>query len=55
MDLWVLARPEMRVRGHSGDMVLLAPPLIVTREQFDDIVDILDASIGELEVELTGI
>ena len=40
------------VDGHAGDMTLLAPPLIVTKEQVDDIVRILDESITVLEEEL---
>ena len=33
------------VHGDSGDMILLAPPLIITKEQIDEVVDILVASI----------
>jgi len=40
------------VDGYAGDMTLLAPPLIITCEQIDEMVDILDASIGELEAQL---
>ena len=40
------------VDGQAGDMMLLAPPLIITREQIDELVDILDASIGALEASL---
>jgi adenosylmethionine-8-amino-7-oxononanoate aminotransferase len=41
------------IDGVGGDMILLAPPLIITREQIDELIDILDASISELEAELT--
>jgi adenosylmethionine-8-amino-7-oxononanoate aminotransferase len=40
------------VAGHAGDMVLMSPPLIVTREQVDDLVRILDESIGAVEARL---
>ena len=37
------------VDGAFGDMVLMAPPLIVTETQVDDILNILDQAIGEVE------
>ena len=37
------------VDGASGDMVLMAPPLIVTETQVGDILNILDQAIGEVE------
>jgi adenosylmethionine-8-amino-7-oxononanoate aminotransferase len=33
-------------------MVLLAPPLIIDEEQMNDLIGILDASIGEVEQQL---
>lgn len=33
-------------------MMLLAPPLIITAEQLDEVLNILDDSLGELEEEL---
>jgi adenosylmethionine-8-amino-7-oxononanoate aminotransferase len=36
------------LHGDSGDMILLAPPLIITKEQIDEIVDILVASAESL-------
>jgi putrescine aminotransferase len=36
-----------------GQVVRLAPPLCITREEIDRLVDIVAASIGELEGELT--
>jgi 4-aminobutyrate aminotransferase len=36
-----------------GQVVRLAPPLCITREEVDTLVDIVAASIGELEGELT--
>jgi len=32
--------------------VRLAPPLCITREEVDKLVDVVAASIGELEAEL---
>ncbi|MBI2160834.1 MAG: aspartate aminotransferase family protein [Candidatus Rokubacteria bacterium] len=36
-----------------GNVVRLAPPLCITRDEVDALVDIVAASIGELETELT--
>lgn len=36
-------------RGHSGDMALLGPPLIITRAQIDEMVDILDDTLTIIE------
>jgi putrescine aminotransferase len=35
-----------------GQVVRLAPPLCITREEVDTLVDVVAASIGELEAEL---
>jgi adenosylmethionine-8-amino-7-oxononanoate aminotransferase len=40
------------VDGAAGDMVLMAPPLIITESQIDDIVGILDDAIYEVEERL---
>jgi 4-aminobutyrate aminotransferase-like enzyme len=40
------------VDGVLGDHTKLTPPLILTRAQADDIVAILDASIGAVEARL---
>ncbi len=37
--------------GVRGDHILLAPPFIITEEQIDRVVDILDAAIGEIAAE----
>jgi adenosylmethionine-8-amino-7-oxononanoate aminotransferase len=42
------------VDGVAGDMALLAPPLIITHEQIDDVVRILDESLAALEERLCG-
>ena len=36
-----------------GQVIRLAPPLCITREEIDTLVDIVAASIKELEGELT--
>ncbi|MDR7072293.1 aspartate aminotransferase family protein [Fictibacillus barbaricus] len=36
------------VTGFSGDSILVSPPLIITKEQVNDIIDILDHAVGEL-------
>jgi adenosylmethionine-8-amino-7-oxononanoate aminotransferase len=36
------------VDGVAGDMILMAPPLIITREQVDEMMDILHASTTEV-------
>jgi adenosylmethionine-8-amino-7-oxononanoate aminotransferase len=41
-------------RGHSGDMALLGPPLIITREQIDELIEILDETLTQVEKELEG-
>ena len=45
---------KIRERGlatRAGDEVLLAPPLTMTKEIIDEVIDILDVSIGEMEQE----
>ena len=44
------------VRGHglatrAGETITLSPPLTITRELVDEIIDILDVSLGEIEKE----
>jgi adenosylmethionine-8-amino-7-oxononanoate aminotransferase len=39
-------------RGHSGDMLQLGPPFIITEDQINDVVDILDKSISKVEKEI---
>lgn len=36
--------------GVMGDMILLAPPLSITKEQIDDLLSIIDYSIKEVEI-----
>ncbi len=40
------------VDGYVGDHIQVAPPLVVTREQIDEIVSLLDEAIGEAEGEV---
>ncbi len=40
------------VDGVRGDHIQVAPPLIVTRDEIDEIVGLLDKSIGEVEAEV---
>jgi adenosylmethionine-8-amino-7-oxononanoate aminotransferase len=41
------------VDGVLGDMVLMAPPLVITSEQMGDLLGILDLAIGEVEEALS--
>ncbi|MEE9557794.1 MAG: aminotransferase class III-fold pyridoxal phosphate-dependent enzyme, partial [Candidatus Adiutricales bacterium] len=36
-------------KGTAGDMILLGPPFIITEEQIDEMVDILDNVISTVE------
>jgi len=36
----------------AGANISIAPPLVTNREDADEIVDILDATIGDVEAEL---
>ncbi len=40
------------VNGVAGDMMLLAPPLTITAEQINDILNILDDSLSEVEKDV---
>jgi adenosylmethionine-8-amino-7-oxononanoate aminotransferase len=40
------------VDGYVGDHIQLAPPLVVTREQIDEMVSLLDEAIGAAEREV---
>ena len=39
-------------RGHAGDCLIIAPPLVITREQIDEAIDLLEAAIAEAEARL---
>ena len=47
MDLF----PSIDLR--AGQVVRLAPPLCINREEVDQLVDVVAASIDELDAELT--
>ena len=40
------------VDGVTGDHILLAPPLIIERDQIDEMVEILDAAISQVEMDV---
>lgn len=40
------------IDGRRGDHILLAPPLVINREQLDDMVDWLDLALTDAETEL---
>jgi adenosylmethionine-8-amino-7-oxononanoate aminotransferase len=40
------------VDGVRGDHIQVAPPLVVTRDEIDEIVELLDSSISEVEAEV---
>ena len=45
---------KLRDRGlavRAGDSVSFAPPLVITKEIIDDMIDIMDESLGEMEQE----
>jgi len=42
------------VRGMAGDTILMAPPLIITKEQIDEIMAILHASMVAFEEQVLG-
>ena len=39
--------------GYRGDHVMVCPPMTITPDQFNDIMDPLRAALGELQDELT--
>jgi 4-aminobutyrate aminotransferase-like enzyme len=46
---------KLRARGlltRAGNLVNIAPPLVVNREEIDTIVDIIDDALTEFEAEL---
>jgi adenosylmethionine-8-amino-7-oxononanoate aminotransferase len=40
------------VDGVIGDMLLMAPPLVMTAGEMDELLSILDSSLGEIEAQL---
>jgi adenosylmethionine-8-amino-7-oxononanoate aminotransferase len=43
---------ERGLLARAGAAISIAPPLVTNREDVDEIVDILDVTIGEVEKEL---
>ena len=42
------------IDGTLGDTILMAPPLVITETQVNDVLNILDESLSEVEVKLCG-
>jgi adenosylmethionine-8-amino-7-oxononanoate aminotransferase len=42
------------IEGTAGDMMLVTPPLIITRQQVDELIDILKETTRSLEHELVA-
>jgi adenosylmethionine-8-amino-7-oxononanoate aminotransferase len=40
------------VDGHRGDHILVGPPLTTKKEEIDELISLLDKSIGEVEADL---
>ena len=40
------------INDQAGDQLLIAPPLIITREEIDELMDVLDSCLSKLENEL---
>ncbi len=40
------------IEGVLGDMVLLAPPLVINESQINDVLNIIDDSLGDIEKQL---
>ena len=38
--------------GTLGDMTLMAPPLVISPAEVDELLEMLDRAIGEVEAEL---
>ena len=51
-DLAVKTMRKHRMLGRAGDVIPIAPPLCITRDEVDDAVHRLDLVIGELEGQL---
>jgi adenosylmethionine-8-amino-7-oxononanoate aminotransferase len=49
--LILLAGQPGLVEGLAGDHLLLAPPYVITKEQIESVVEILDSALAEVEAE----
>jgi adenosylmethionine-8-amino-7-oxononanoate aminotransferase len=36
-------------RGQAGDMIIFGPPFIITREQIDEMIGIIDETLSVVE------
>ncbi|GGX45093.1 aminotransferase family protein [Saccharospirillum salsuginis] len=50
----LLIYPRRSLNGLRGDHVLITPPLTVTRQQIDDIVELFDDSLAAFETSIAG-
>ncbi len=41
------------VDGVNGDSLQLSPPFVITRDDIDEIIAIIDAGLSQLEAELS--
>jgi adenosylmethionine-8-amino-7-oxononanoate aminotransferase len=51
----IVASETGTVEGVAGDHAMLAPPLIATKVELTQIIEILDAAISQVESEVIGI
>lgn len=50
----LIVYPRRSINGLAGDHVLIAPPLIVTPDQIDEILDLLDETLAGVTQNLAG-
>ncbi len=43
---------RLLIKAHSGHLINLSPPLCTTRDDLDEILDGISATLGEVEAEL---
>jgi adenosylmethionine-8-amino-7-oxononanoate aminotransferase len=42
------------VEGVAGDMILITPPLTITRQEIDDLIRIMQEALHSFQAELVG-
>ncbi|WP_408640720.1 aspartate aminotransferase family protein [Salipaludibacillus keqinensis] len=53
MDKGLLVYPASAgIEGHGGDAVLIAPPLVIEKEQLEQLIKIFEEAVKELQIEL---
>ena len=40
------------IEGVGGDAILVAPPLTITKDQIDELIELLDQTLNDVETEL---